>query len=70
MEWYAAHDLPSLEDKIYKLTNYVMNLESKKRVLKDSITLWNAQLSDLGRAINNKNQQLKRMANKCKLTSA
>ena len=67
---YAADDLPSLEDRIYKLTNYVMDLESKKRVLKDTITLWNAQLSDLGREIDIKNQQLKRMANKCKLTSA
>jgi hypothetical protein len=61
MEWYAAHDLPSLEDKIYKLPNYIMDLESKKRVLKDTITLWNARLSDLGRAIDIKNQQLKRM---------
>lgn len=59
---YAAHDLPSLEDRIYKLTNYVMDLESKKSVLKDTITLWNAQLSDLGRAIDFKNQQLKRMS--------
>jgi hypothetical protein len=59
---YAADDLPSLEDRIYKLTNYVMDLESKKRVLKDTITLWNAQLSDLGREIDLKNQQLKRMS--------
>jgi hypothetical protein len=59
---YAADDLPSLEDRIYKLTNYVMDLESKKRVLKDTITLWNAQLSDLGREIDIKNQQLKRMS--------
>jgi hypothetical protein len=59
---YAADDLPSLEDRIYKLTNYVMDLESKKRVLKDTITLWNAQLSDLGREIDFKNQQLKRMS--------
>jgi len=59
---YAADDLPSLEDRIYKLTTYVMDLESKKRVLKDTITLWNAQLSDLGREIDLKNQQLKRMS--------
>jgi hypothetical protein len=59
---YAADDLPSLEDRIYKLTNYVMDLESKKRELKDTITLWNAQLSDLGREIDFKNQQLKRMS--------
>ena len=59
---YAADDLPSLEDRIYKLTNYVMDLESKKSVLKDTITLWNAQLSDLGREIDLKNQQLKRMS--------
>jgi hypothetical protein len=62
---YAADDLPSLEDRIYKLTNYVMDLESKKRELKDTITLWNAQLYDLGRAIDIKNQQLKRMGKKC-----
>jgi hypothetical protein len=28
----------SLEDMIYKLTNYVMDLESKKRVLRDTIS--------------------------------
>lgn len=61
---YAADDLPSLEDRIYKLTNYVMDLESKKRELEDTITLWKAQLSDLGRAIDIKNQQLKRMGKK------
>jgi hypothetical protein len=31
---YAADDLPSLEDRIYKLTNYVMDLESKKKSFK------------------------------------
>jgi hypothetical protein len=61
MEVYAVHDLPSLEDKIYKLPNYIMDLESKNRVLKDTITLWNPLLSDLGRAIDIKNQQLMRM---------
>jgi hypothetical protein len=58
---YAAHGLPTLEDRVYRLTNYVMELESKKNNLKNTITLWKAQLSDLGREIDIKNQQLKRM---------
>jgi hypothetical protein len=60
---YTAHDLPSLENKIYQLTNDVINLEDKKRDLIQKLVLWNAQLSDLGRAIDIKNQQLKRLGN-------
>ena len=58
---YAAHGLPTLEDRVYRLTNYVMELESKKNNLKNTIMLWKAQLSDIGREIDIKNQQLKRM---------
>jgi hypothetical protein len=32
----------------------------------NKLILWNAQLSDLGRAIDIKNQQLKEWINKCK----
>jgi hypothetical protein len=65
---YADHDLPALENKFQKLTGDVIDLEWKKRDLRDTITLWNAQLSDLGQkitqyqnAIENKKQQLMRM---------
>jgi peptidoglycan hydrolase CwlO-like protein len=62
------YDLPALESKIQKLTADVIDLEWKKRDLKDTITLWSAQLADLGQtiteyqnAIENKKQQLMRM---------
>ena len=65
---YADHDLPFLEDKIQKLTGDVIELEWKKRDLNNTITLWKAQLSDLGQniiqyqnAIESKKQQLMRM---------
>ena len=43
------------------LSNDVINLEDQKRNLLDKLILWNAQLFDLGRAIDIKNQRLKRM---------
>jgi prefoldin subunit 5 len=65
---YANYDLPSLENKFQRLTGDVIELEWKKRDLNNTITLWNAQLSDLGRtitqyqnAIEIKKQQLTRM---------
>jgi len=57
----CRNDLPQLTDKIYCLSNNVINLEGQKRKLMNKIILWNAQLSDLGREIDIKNQQLKRM---------
>jgi hypothetical protein len=58
---YVGNDLPQLTDRVQCLTNDVLNLEGKKRNLMNKLILWNAQLSDLGRAIDIKNQQLKRM---------
>jgi prefoldin subunit 5 len=64
---FANYDLPSLEDKIQKLTGDVIELEWKKRDLNNTIKLWNAQLRDLGltmeqyqKAIEIKKQQLMR----------
>jgi DNA-binding CsgD family transcriptional regulator len=64
---YADYDLPFLEDKIQKLTGDIIELEWKKRDLNNTITLWNAQLRDLGqtmehyqKAIEIKKQQLMR----------
>jgi hypothetical protein len=64
---YADHDLPSLENKFQNLTGDVIELEWKKRDLNNTITLWNAQLRDLGqtieqyqKAIEIKKQQLMR----------
>ena len=64
---YADYNLPFLEDKIQKLTGDVIELEWKKRDLYNTITLWNAQLHDLGltmeqyqNAIEIKKQQLMR----------
>ena len=58
---YVGNDLPLLTDRIQCLSNDVINLEDKKRNLLNKVVLWNAQLYDLGRAIDTKNQQLKRM---------
>jgi hypothetical protein len=65
---YANHDLPYLTDKIQRLTNDVVNLEYKKKDSKAVLTLWNAQLSDLGQSvtqyqnvIDSKKQQLMKM---------
>ena len=48
---YVKYDLPYLTDKIQRLTNDVVDLEYKKKELKAVLTLWNAQLSDLGQTI-------------------
>jgi len=61
---YVGNDLPQLTDRIQCLSNDVINLEDKKRNLLDRLILWNAQLYDLGKAIDIKNQQLKRMGKK------
>lgn len=58
---YVGNDLPQLTDRIQCLSNDVIYLEDKKRNLLDKLIVWNAQLSDLGNAIDIKNQQLKRM---------
>jgi hypothetical protein len=65
---YANYDLPSLENKFQKLTGDVIELEWKKKDLNNTITLLNAQISDLGQtivqyqnAIEIKKQQLMRM---------
>ena len=48
---YAAFDLPSLENKIRKLTNDIIELELMKKDLDNTIMLQRAQLFDLGQAI-------------------
>jgi hypothetical protein len=48
---YANYDLPTLENKIQNLTGDVIELEWKKKDLNNNITLWNAQLRDLGQTI-------------------
>jgi hypothetical protein len=66
---YTGHDLPSLENKIRKLTSDVIELEFRKRDLNNTIMLQRAQLSDLGQAIikyqsaiDSKQQQLTRIS--------
>jgi hypothetical protein len=61
---YVGNDLPKLTDRIQCLSNDVINLEDKKRNLLNELVLWNGQLYDLGRAIDIKNQQLKRRGKK------
>jgi hypothetical protein len=46
-----AHDLPSLENKFYDLANIVLDLEIKKKELKNTIMQQNTQLFDLGQII-------------------
>jgi len=57
----VGNDLPQLTDRVHCLSNDVINLEGQKRNLLDRLILWNAQLYDLGREIDIKNQQLTRM---------
>jgi len=59
---HVGNDLPQLTDRLQCLSNDIINLEDKKRNLLNQLIIWNAQLSDLGRAIDFKNQQLKRMS--------
>jgi hypothetical protein len=58
---YAGYELSQLTDRIHCLTNSIIHLESQKRNLMDKIILWNAQLSDIGKVIEVKTQQLKQM---------
>jgi len=58
---YANYDLSDLTNRVQCLSNEIINLEGQERNLMNKVILWNAQLSDLGRAIDIKNQQLKRM---------
>ncbi len=58
---YANYDLSDLENRVQCLSNEIINLESQKRNAMNKVILWSAQLSDLGKAIDHKNQQLKRM---------
>ena len=51
----------SLSDRIECLTNGIIHLESQERNLMNKIILWNAPLSEIGKAIDIKNQQLKRI---------
>lgn len=63
-----AHDLPSLENKFHDLANIVLDLEIKKKELKNTIMHQNTQLFDLGQiiiqyqnTIDSKKYQLKKM---------
>ena len=58
---YANYDLSDLANRVQCLSNEITNLEGQKRNLMNKVILWNAQLSDLGKAIEIRNQQLKRM---------
>ena len=58
---YANYDLSDLENRVQCLSNEITNLEGQKRNSMNKVILWNAQLSDLGKAIDIKNQQLKRV---------
>jgi hypothetical protein len=58
---YANYDLSDLENRVQYLSNEITNLEGQKRNSMNKVILWNAQLSDLSKAIDHKNQQLNRM---------
>ncbi|MGH9976008.1 MAG: hypothetical protein ACRD8Z_09265, partial [Nitrososphaeraceae archaeon] len=60
---YAGNDLPQLTDRVQCLSNEIINLENQKRNLMNKVIIWNAQLSDLGRTIETKNEVLKRLDN-------
>ena len=50
-----------LKNRVQYLSNEIINLEGQKRNSMNKVILWNAQLSNIGKAIDHKNQQLKRM---------
>ena len=58
---YVGDHLPELTDRVQCLRNDVINMEAKKRNVMNQLIIWNAQLDDLGREIDIKNQQLKRI---------
>ena len=58
---YANYDPTDLEKRVQCLSNEITNLEGQKRNSMNKVILWSAQLSDLGKAIDVKNQQLKKM---------
>ena len=58
---YANYDLSDLTNRVQCLSNEIINLEGQKRNLMNKVILWTAQLSDFGKAIDIRNQQLKRM---------
>ena len=53
---YANYDLSDLTNRVECLSNEIINLEGQKRNLMNKVILWNAQLSDHGKAIDHKNQ--------------
>jgi hypothetical protein len=54
---------PKLTERVHCLRNDIINLEDKKRDAMNQLIIWNAQLYDLGKEIDIKNQQRKRMGN-------
>jgi len=58
---YVGNDLPQLTDRVQCLSNEITNLEGQKRNSMNKVILWNAPLTDLDKAIDIRNQQLKRM---------
>ena len=58
---YANYDLSDLSNRVQCLSDEITNLEAQKRNSLNKVILWSAQLSDLGKAIDIKNQQLERM---------
>jgi chromosome segregation ATPase len=49
---YANQDLPSLENKIQKLTGDVIDLEWKKKQSQDIIEILNSSISELRKSLN------------------
>ena len=47
---YANYDLSDLANRVQCLSNGITNLEGQKRNLMNKVILWNAQLSNLGKA--------------------
>jgi hypothetical protein len=56
---YIGDDLPKLTDRIHCLRNDIINLEDKKRDAINQLIIWHAQLEDVRREIDIRNQQRK-----------
>jgi hypothetical protein len=46
---YIGGDLPKLTDRVYCLSNDLINLEDRKRNLMDQVIIWNTRLCDVKR---------------------
>ena len=55
---YAVYDLPSVENRIQRLTSYVIDLEWRKKQSKDEISILSSNISQLKKLLNRYNIEI------------